>query len=153
MYFLFLGLSSSFASKNRMWFNNAFDHAKMHLWKKVLSWNWKILQAIGTRPFSVQSKIFLKLKAQILQMSYQNVQEGSEKSSEGLLRATPRPNFYWSLTFKIQKLVLLHWTLLGTFSGSKRTFHGSVQLQKNEKYTLNTSRIFLRPTQTFPIIN
>ena len=33
-------------------------------------------------PFSVQSKIFRKLKAQILQMRYQNVQEGSSFTVE-----------------------------------------------------------------------
>ena len=32
--------------------------------------------------FSVQSKIFPKLKAQILQMRYQNVQEGTSFTSE-----------------------------------------------------------------------
>ena len=43
--------------------------------------------AMGTKngvngSFSVQSKIFTKLKAQIIQMRYQNVQEGSSFTAE-----------------------------------------------------------------------
>ena len=46
--------------------------------------------AMGTKngvnaSFSVQSKIFPKLKAQIFQMRYQNVQEGSSFTEESVI--------------------------------------------------------------------